>query len=257
MPSGRRLPHTEARRAGFTLIELMVAVGLTAVIAYVAFGTLTFGVGVACREQSRAEVQAELSNVIDQLTKELRETVTQNDGVGGSTCYGITVPAAASGSADVVRHLNDVLMSWSPVPPLQGSQQYVLNTLKPLLEFYTYDVDPTDLTPQSPSLPLVKHRIRYGLSIPGTDALARRSWPLPAYQPLQVTYANDWYNRSTGSWVTGTPQPVTGQVVTDFVVIRPAGTQNVVQLVLEASIVSASGTGVTPIRMVALVTLPQ
>lgn len=249
--------RTSVHHPGFTLIELVVAMALTAIIITIAFGTLAFGMGVACRGQNRSEVQGELSGVIDQLSKELRGTTTQNDGIGGSTCYGVTVPPPATGSIDVVRHLNDVLSSLSPVPPLRGTQEYVLNVSKPLLEFYTYDVDPDDSTPATPSLPLVKHRIRYGLSIPSMGALARRYWPLPDFQPLQVTYANDWYRQSTSSWVTGTPQPVTSQVVTDFSVIRPAGSQSAVQLVLEASVVSASGVGVTPLRMVALVTLRQ
>lgn len=126
-----------------------------------------------------------------------------------------------------------------------------------MLEFYAYDVDPTDPMPATPSMPLVKHRIRYGLSIPAAGALARRYWPLMQYQPLQVTYANDWYNVSTSSWVTSLPQPVTSQVVTDFIVIRPTGSRGAVQLILEASVRSTSGSGISPIRMVAQVTVRQ
>jgi len=248
-----RLRRTSVQREGFTLVELVVAMALTAVIIYVAFGTLTFGIAVVRRGQNRSEVQADLSAVIDHVTKELRETTTQNDGVGGATSYGVTVPSPATGTTDVLRHLNDVLSGYSPRPPLTGTQEYVLDASKPLLEFYTYGVDPLDPTPATPSLPLVKHRIRYGLSIPATAALARRYWPLPEYQPLQVTYANDSFHGS--SWTSATPQPVTGQVVTDFIVIRPAGSRGAVQLLIEASVPSASGAGVSPIRMVAQVTL--
>lgn len=255
MRSRLRLRRTSIQRKGLTLIELVVAMALTAIIVYIAFGTLTFAFGVARRGQSRSEVQADLSAVIDQVTKELRETTTQNDGVGGVSCYGVTVPAPATGTTDVVRHLNDVLDGISPVPPLSGTQEYVLDASKPLLEFYTYDVDPTDPTPATPSMPLLKHRIRYGLSIPAAGALARTYWPLAQYQPLQVTYANDTYNGS--SWTSMTPQPVTGQVITDFIVIRPAGSRGAVQLLIEASVRSASGAGVSPIRMVAQVTVRQ
>jgi len=255
------LRRTSVQREGFTLIELVVAMALTAVIVYVAFGTLSYALGVARRGQSRSEVQADLSAVIDQVTKELRETTTQNDGVGGATCFGVMVPSAATGTTDVVYHLNDVLNGiFSPVPPLSGTQEYVLDASKPLLEFYTYDIDLTDPTPETPSMPLVKHRIRYGLSIPAAAALARRYWPLAEYQPLQVTYANDWYRINTDgteSWVVNPPEPVTGQVVTDFIVIRPAGSRGAVQLVIEASVLSASGAGVSPIRMVAQVTVRQ
>ena len=265
MLSSVRLRHTRVKREGFTLIELMVAMAITAVIIYVAFGALTYALGVARRGQNRSEVQGDLSAVIDQATKELRETTTQKDVVGGATCYGVTVPPAATGTPPtgsdwdppVVRHLNDVLTALSPVPPLSGTQEYAFDANKRLLEFYIYDVDPSDPTPDTPSLPLVKHRIRYGLDIPASGALARRYWPLAGYQPLQVTYSNDWYNTSTSSWVTSLPQPVTGQVVTDFTVIRPAGSRGAIQLLIEASVPSASGGGVSPIRMVAQVTLRQ
>lgn len=250
-----RLRRTSVQREGFTLVELVVAMAVTVVIIYVALGTLTYGVAVARREENRSEVQADLSAVIDQITKELRETTTQNDGVGGVACCGVAVPPPAAASTDVVRHLNDVLRGISPVPPLIGTQEYVLDASKPLLEFYTYDVDPLDPTPATPSMPLVKHRIRYGLSIPSTGALARRYWPLAQYQPVQVTYTNDSFNRS--GWSSATPQPVTGQVVTDFIVIRPAGSLSAVQLVLEASVPRASSVGVSPVRMVAQVTVRQ
>jgi prepilin-type N-terminal cleavage/methylation domain-containing protein len=255
MFSPARLRHTSVQREGFTLIELVVAMALTAIVIYVAFGTLTYGVAVARRGQNRSEVQADLSAVIDQVTKELRETTMQNDGVGGASCYGVTVPSPATGTTDVLRHLNDVLSGISPLPPLIGTQEYVMDASKPLLEFYTYDIDPADPIPATPSLPLVKHRIRYGLSIPSTGALARRYWALAQYQPLQVTYANDTFVGS--SWSSATPQPVTGQVVTDLIVIRPAGSRVAVQLLIEASVPSASGAGVSPIRMVAQVTVRQ
>lgn len=255
MLSQRRLRHTSAGREGFTLIELVVAMAIMVVVIYVAFTTLAYAMGMARRAQSRSEVQADLSAVIDQATKELRETTTQNDGVGGATCYGVTVPSPATGTTDVVWHLNNVLSGISPLPPLTGTMEYVMDASKPLLEFYTYDVDPLDLTPATPSLPLVKHRIRYGLSIPTTGALAWRYWPWKGHQPLQVTYANDYYNGT--SWSSVTPQPVTGQVVTDFTVIRPAGSRGAIQLLIEASVPSASGGGVSPIRMVAQVTVRQ
>lgn len=250
MLSPVRLQRTSVQREGFTLVELVVAMALTAVIIYIAFGTLIFGIAVARRGQNRSEVQADLSAVIDHVTKELRETTTQNDGVGGATCYGVTVPSPTTGTTDVVWHLNNVLSGISPLPPLTGTLEYVMDASKPLLEFYTYDVDQND-----PTLPLVKHRIRYGLSIPITAALARRYWPLAQYQPLQVTYKNDYFNGS--AWSSATPQPVTGQVVTDFIVIRPAGSRGAVQLVIEASVPSASGAGVSPIRLVAQVTVRQ
>lgn len=230
---------------------------LTAILIYVAFGTLAFGMQVAARAQTRSEVQGELSGVIDQLSAELRATTTQKDGVGGPTCYGVTVPRPVTGSADVMRHLNDILSGFSPHPPLTGTKEYVLNTPGTILEFYTYDIDPLEPTPAAPTLPLVKHRIRYGLNIPATGALARRYWPLPGWQPLQVTYVNDWYDTSKGYWSAGTPEPVTSQIVTDFVVIRPAGSQRVVQIVLEASVVNAAGTGTAPLRMMTLVTVRQ
>ncbi len=253
LPRGSR--RTSVQRDGFTLVELVVAMALTVVIVYVAFGTLSYALGVARRGQDRSEVQADLSAVIDQVTKELRQTTTQNDGVGGATCYGLTVPAPATGTGDVVRHLNDVLSGFSPHPPLSGTQQYILDASKSLLEFYTYDVDPTDPTPATPSLPLVKHRIRYGLSIPSTAALARRYWPLAQYQPLQVTYTNDTFKGT--SWSSMIRQPITEQVVTDFIVIRLARSHGAVQLIIEASVPSASGADVSPIRMMAQVTVRQ
>jgi hypothetical protein len=236
------------------------------VVIYVAFATLGSAMDMARRAQNRSEVQADLSVVIDQVTKELRETTTQNDGVGGAGCYGVTVPAPAvafpyTPTVAVVWHLNNILKSTSPPVPLSEGQNYLFVGSadvpdKPvLLEFYVYDVDPLDPTPGTPSLPLVKHRIRYGLSIPASGALAWRYWPWKGHEPLQVTYANDYYNGT--AWSSVTPQPVTGQVVTDFTVIRPAGSRGAIQLVIEASAPSASGGGVSSIRMVAQVTVRQ
>jgi len=45
--------------------------------------------------------------------------------------------------------------------------------------------------------------------------------------------------------------------VTDLTVIRPAGSRGAIQLVIDASVPSASGGGVSPIRMVAQVTVRQ
>lgn len=266
MLSQRRLRPTRVRREGFTLIELVVAMAIMVVVIYVAFTTLGYAMGMARRAQNRSEVQADLSAVIDQATKELRETTTQDDGVGGATCYGVTVPAPAvafpaTPTVAVIWHLNNILKGTSPPVPLSEGQNYLFvgSTDIPdkpvLLEFYVYDVDPLDPTPATPSLPLVKHRIRYGLSIPASGALAWRYWPWKGHQPLQVTYANDYYSGT--SWSSVTPQPVTGQVVTDFTVIRPAGSRGAIQLLIEASVPSASGGGVSPIRMVAQVTVRQ
>jgi hypothetical protein len=52
-------------------------------------------------------------------------------------------------------------------------------------------------------------------------------------------------------------QPVTGQVITNFTVIRPSWSGKVVQIVLEAMVKNGTGSGSTTITRIAQISLRQ
>jgi type II secretory pathway component PulJ len=121
----------------------MVAMALTVILGLVAFmGQRYMGVVIA-RTTERINVRSNMSLVMDQVTKELRETTTVSGGVetgndGGRANYGVTLPTFSS---PWTRHLNDVIAS-SPVPGfLSPTQKYSFSAgpTNPILEFFTID----------------------------------------------------------------------------------------------------------------------
>jgi len=274
MNSCRRSSRTSVpfRRAhaGFTLLELMVVLALLLIITTMAFSGFRYMTAVMNKAVKTASVRENLSLVMDQLTKELREVTSVTTGTelndGGRVNYGVTLPTAST-SADSSRGIpagtwnynTSVLTSSSPKPgALTAGQSYVFNTtvgnLSPngngiVLEFFTTD---TSATP-------AKHRIRYSLTAPKVVStyagISQNFWADSHYEPCEVTYCN---NTWTGSaWTTETPQPMTDQVVTGFTVTRPLWSSNVMQITLEAQVRGLSGTAYGTVRLVGLVTVRQ
>jgi len=239
-----------SRRQGFTLIELMVAMALTVILGLVAFmGQRYMGVVIA-RTTERINVRSNMSLVMDQVTKELRETTTVSGGVGtndgGRANYGVTLPTFSS-TSPTTRHLNDVIAS-SPVPPLSSTQMYSFSAgpTNPILEFFTIDDSQ------------VKHRIRYSLGAPvsgsGTYAgLGQGNWVDSAWEPCCVTYQNNSWNGA--AWSAEPARIVTDQVIKDFTVTRVSWSSNVVQISIIAFARNLSGQGYSPVTLVGLVAL--
>jgi prepilin-type N-terminal cleavage/methylation domain-containing protein len=261
-------------RSGFTLLELMVVAAVLVILTMMAFGGFRYLTAVINKAVATTGARENLSVVMDQLTKELREVTsvvevgTQD---GGRLTYGVTLPGAST-TVDASRGIpagpwdcnTTVLTSASPKPgALTAGQTYIFNTtagnVSPngngiILEFFTVDTS------------LVKHRIRYSLTAPKTTlgtyaGLAQRFWPIKAgdsygkYEPCEITYCNNTWTGS--SWTTESPQPMTDQVVTGFTVTRPSWSSNAVQITLEAQVRGLGGTGYSTVRIVGFVTVRQ
>ncbi|MCX6083613.1 MAG: prepilin-type N-terminal cleavage/methylation domain-containing protein [Caldiserica bacterium] len=248
MRSQRRSSHTSFR-AGFTLLELVVAMALTVILGLIAFTGQRFMVNVIARTSERTTTRANMSLVLDQLTKELREASTVNDGVGtndGSRgTFSVTLPDP---TVDATRSLVDVLAGTSSTPPLTAGQSYTfpISPTDGVLEFFTVD----DAG--------VKHRIRYSLALPMTSGgvyagLGASNWVRPDWQPCCVIYRNNkWVG---GAWTTESPRIVTDQVVTDFSATRVPWSNNVIQIAISAYARNLSGGGSSLMTLVSLVTL--
>jgi prepilin-type N-terminal cleavage/methylation domain-containing protein len=258
-------------RPGFTLIELMVVAALLVVLTMMAFSGFRYLTAVLNKTIAMTAARENLSVVMDQLTKELREaTIFDDDLVSGRTndasraSHGVTLPPWTS-TSDTSRGLGSVITSPATapadpdtlapiVPDLGQGETYVFGTSAGsppngiVLEFFTEDTEG------------FKHRIRYSLTAPTTSAgvyygLAQVFWGSSKAEPCEITYRNNTWTGS--SWTTETPQPMTDQVVTGFTVTRPLWSSNVLQITLEAQVPGLGRTGYSTVRLVGLVTLRQ
>lgn len=235
-------------RKGFTLIELIVAMVILFILIYMSFATFTYITAFSRSSTQREAVQENLSTVLDQVTKELRQTVNN---LAEPDPKGIENPLP-SNTRDILSILSDT----SPQPGSLGpNDYYTFDTSKgPILRFYMYDSDN----------PNTKHRITYTLSVP-TDGSGyspphytgtpKNYWVSQSNEPCQILYSNETWNGS--AWIGVLNQPVTDQVVTNFAVIRPAWSDKVVQVVIEAMVKTPTGTSSSKITLVAQVTLRQ
>lgn len=253
------------RRSGFTLIELVVAMALLLILTSMAASSFSVILASTRANQNREQVVEDMSIVMDQLTKELRQASLASDSIGigdgGRATFGVTLPTWTSAS-DTSRALGTVVSSPTPqpsnpvtlapvVPALSTGQTLVFRTSTGtdpngiVLEFFT--VDQTG----------IKHRIRYSLTAPSTGSTytgaAQQYWADSHYEPCEIAYCNNTWSASPGSWSTEPFRPVTGQEFTNFTVIRPAWSANVVQVVLEAKV--KGGGSVTTIRRIMQVAL--
>jgi prepilin-type N-terminal cleavage/methylation domain-containing protein len=233
------------QRKGFTLIELVVALAILLALTSMAFSSFSIILAASKSNQNRETVLEDMSTVLDQLTKELRQTVTVNDGSGS---FGVKYPVSST--------TRDITTIATPKAPLDSTHYYTFGANnpdaagdadRPILTFYVLDDAGT------------KHRISYTLGVPSDSSgkykgIARQYWASQSYEPCEILYSNE-----TGTeWTSGIDnQPVTGQVITNFTVIRPAWSDKVIQIVLEAMVKNASGGGSTKIIRIAQVTLRQ
>jgi len=242
------------QRKGFTLIELVVALAVLSILIYMAFASFSIVSAVSASNQNREAVLEDMSTVLDQLTKELRQTVT----VGSFLKLGVQYPASGG-----KRSVTDISPTPNPNPPYYSfgkNDPGVTSptTDNPILTFYV--LDDTG----------VEHRISYSLGVP-TDGLglgsapphytgiARQYWVSPNSEPCQIIYSNETYSSTTLKWTGVTNQPVTGQVITNFTVIQPAWSTKVavVQIVLQAMVKNGTGSGSTTITRIAQISLRQ
>jgi prepilin-type N-terminal cleavage/methylation domain-containing protein len=252
-------------RSGFTLLELMVVVAVLVIVTMMAFGGFRYLTAVMNKAVAVTGARENLTVVMDQLTKELREVSTVDDHVvtgvtndGGRLTYGVTLPAVPT-TADVPRSIVNVLSGAKLPGALLSGERYTFltnvngdGTTTPngiILEFFTID---TSATPK-------KHRIRYGVTAPNASGvykgLGQGFWGSSLTEPCEITYCNNTWNGS--SWSSELPQPMTDQVVTGFSITRPLWSLNVMQITLEAQVRGLGGTGYSTVRLIGLVTVRQ
>jgi len=249
-------------RSGFTLLELMVVCAVIVIVTTMAFSGFRYMTAVMNKAINVTKARENLSIVMDQLTKELREvtTVTTGTEVNESSTrvnYGVTLPTSST-TADTTRGIADVLTLPANYGTLGSDATYTFLTsvgTPPngiVLEFFTVD---TSGTP-------AKHRIRYSVTAPKVGStyagIGQQFWGTIASEPCNITYCNNTWNSATRSWSSEAPQPMTDQVVTGFTVTRPTWSSNVVQITLEAQVRGLSGTtGYSTVRLIGLVTVRQ
>jgi prepilin-type N-terminal cleavage/methylation domain-containing protein len=238
------------KRKGFTLIELVVAMAIFFILIYMAFASFSYILAFSNYNRQRENVQENISTVMDQITKEMKQTYTQDDGSGE---YGIAYPQAAT-----IRFLNDIV---SPDPPLSDGQYYNFK-----------DSDPDDSDPNNPILQFyiidqneTKHKISYTLGIPNDgngyhpphyQGIPRRYWANAQYEPCEILYSNQTKD-ADGNWTGITDQPVTEQVITNFAVIRPDWSDKVIQVIIEAMVKAPTSKGYEKVRYINQITLRQ
>jgi prepilin-type N-terminal cleavage/methylation domain-containing protein len=244
-------------RSGFTLLELMVVVAVLVIVTTMASMGFRYLTAVMNKAIATTGARENLSVVMDQLTKELREVTSvalgteSNDGSRAN--YGVTLPLTPT-VADTSRGIPDVLSSGN-YGTLGSGVTYTFRTTVGnvpngiVLEFFTID---TSTTPK-------KHRIRYSVTAPSVSGvykgLAQGFWAQSTYEPCEITYCNNMWNGS--SWSGEAPQPMTDQVVTGFTVTRPSWSSSVLQITLEAQVRGLGGTGYNTVRLIGLVTVRQ
>jgi prepilin-type N-terminal cleavage/methylation domain-containing protein len=245
------------KRKGFTLIELIVAMAILFIFVYMSFAAFSFVNALSRSSQEREAVVENITLVLDQVTKELRQTVTIDDFIGGVGNYGVQYPPSLSGS-DSIRKLTTISM---PDPPLTSGQYY---------SFGSYDTQPGD----DPLLPILrfyvedsngdKRRISYTLCVPGDGSgyvpphykgTPRQYWVSQEYEPCEILYSNEKF--VGGSWTGTTNQPVTEQVITNFTAIRPSWSDKVIQVVIEAIVKNPSGNGISKLTRIVQIALRQ
>jgi prepilin-type N-terminal cleavage/methylation domain-containing protein len=238
------------KRKGFTLIELVVAMAIFFILIYMAFASFSYILAFSNYNRERENVQENMSTIMDQIAKEIRQTYMEDDGSGE---YGIAYPQAAT-----IRSLKDIV---SPDPPLNDDQYYNFK-----------DSDPDDSDPDSPILQFyiidqngTKHKISYTLGVPNDghgyhpphyQGTPRRYWANTQYEPCEILYSNQTKDAS-GNWTGIADQPVTEQVITNFTVIRPSWSDKVVQIVIEAMVKAPTSKGYEKIRYINQITLRQ
>lgn len=238
-------------RRGFTLIELIVAMVILFVFIFMSFQAFSYINALSRANMQREAVQENISLVLDQITKELRQTV--NDNLEPAP-KGIEKPISSE-----TRDIESILTNTSPKPGSLGADDYyVFDTSKgSILRFYMYDSDN----------PGVKHRITYTLSVPNDGlgyepphykGIVKRYWISQSYEPCEILYSNETSSDGGITWPDGIHnQPVTDQVITNFTVIRPDWSDKVVQIVIEAMVKTPTGASSNKVILVAQISLRQ
>ena len=239
-------------RKGFTLLELVVAMTILFILIYMISASFVYMMGFNALNKNKEQNMENMDTVLSQITKELKQTITIDDGTGE---YGVDYPVPDSS--------RDLATISSPNEPLSSSSY---------LQFKDKDTDTGD----DASYPIlrfyimdsagVKHRISYTLGVPtdgnsytpphyeGTD---RKYWANKSYEPCEILYSNETWDSSTGEWTGIEDQPITEQVITDFNIMRPSWSDKVIQIEIESYVKSPTSSGYSKLRYIGQITIRQ
>jgi prepilin-type N-terminal cleavage/methylation domain-containing protein len=207
------------RRKGFTLIELMISMVIMLILLYIGLSSFSFINSYARYMQYNQNVLNDMDLVLAQIKKELMQASTKSD---GTNFYGIAYPSY-NPDQDTVRGIQDLV---NPYPLDLNHDYYSFTSSEPILQFYIIDSNG------------IKHRITYTLGVPTNNGnyngISKSYWLNKSYEPCEVRYSNETWNGN--EWTGIQNQPITEQVITNLIVIRPAYSNKVFQILLESYI---------------------
>lgn len=202
-------------RRGFTLIELLVSMVIMLILFGIGISGFSYINGFARYIQENQNILDNIDTFLNQVRKELLQTYKE-----GSN-YGIEIPQFSQ-SFDTVTSLSDVVNN---PPPLGPNDYYSFKTnANPILRFYVKDENN------------VVHRISYTLGVPSKNGnyagLSKDYWLNKQYEPCEILYSNETFNGTSWSGIQN--QPVTEQVITNLIVVRPSYDPGVIQIIVES-----------------------
>jgi len=209
------------KRKGFTLIELMVSMVIMLILLYIGLSSFSYINAYARYMQYNQNVLDNMDTLLSQIKKELMQASTKDD---GTDFYGITYPSY-NFNQDTARGIQDLV---NPYPLDETHEYYTFVSNEPILQFYIFDDSGT------------KHRITYTLGVPTKNGayagVPREYWLNKKFEPCEVLYSNETSSDGGHTWSGIQNQPVTEQVITNLIVIRPSYSDKVFQILVEAYI---------------------
>lgn len=229
------------KRKGFTLIELIVAMTLLLILVYMGFSAFSISSAITKAQQERIGTLESVSNILDQMTKELRQTITSTE--GHLSFNGILYPASGE-----TRDITSIITTNSP-PPGGGGTYIFDNTKGTILSFYSAEDDG-------------KYLITYTLGIPAEGGVAQNFWADANWQPCEILYSREKWNDDNENWIVDSgelvtridKQPISEQIISNLGIVRPAWSDKVVQIIIKTRVKDVAGKPavITRIAQVAL-----
>jgi len=124
MLTGRQLRPTSRlpRRAGFTLIELVVAMAIFSIVLFSAMLALNMTFSVGLRNRRRSEAQEDISAALEQIARQLRQVNSANLTVPASASSN-SIQSAGTGVAILTfTDINDNVVSYSAAVPTDSTE---------------------------------------------------------------------------------------------------------------------------------------
>lgn len=229
------------KRKGFTLIELIVAMTLLLILIYMCFSAFSVSSVITKVQQERIGTLESVSNILDQMMKELRQTITYTE--GHLSFNGILYPASGE-----TRDIKSIITTNSPPPG--GGAAYIFDSTKgAILSFYSAEDDGKYLT-------------TYTMGIPAGGGVSQNFWADASWQPCELLYSKEKWNDDNKNWFVDSgelvviidKQPISEQIISNFGIVRPAWSNKVVQIIIKTRVKDAAGepTVITRIAQVAL-----